>query len=166
MFTKKGDAAVLAKLSDAPAQYREIGERLHAIIRESAPTLEPIVRWGLPFYVKDGKDICYIKPDKDFIAFGFGEVVNPLARRAPACIRSRGPLPRWTTRRKPRFARSSRKRWSDNRLGASRSTCDQGGRGMVGVSQAGLKITDDRAEKARSEQPRPERTGRILTDRR
>ena len=77
MFSKKGDAAVLAKLGDAPAQYREIGERLHAIIRESAPSLEPIVRWGLPFYVKDGKDICYIKPDKDFIAFGFGEVVNP-----------------------------------------------------------------------------------------
>lgn len=77
MFTKKGDAAVLAKLSEAPERYRGIGERLHAIIRESAPSLEPIVRWGLPFYVKDGKDICYIKPDKDFIAFGFGEVVNP-----------------------------------------------------------------------------------------
>ena len=77
MFTKKGDAAVLAKLGEAPAQYREIGERLHAIIRESAPSLEPIVRWGLPFYTKDGKDVCYIKPDKEFIAFGFGEVVNP-----------------------------------------------------------------------------------------
>ncbi len=77
MFTKKGDAAVLAKLGDAPARYREIGERLHGIIRESAPSLEPIVRWGLPFYVKDGKDVCYIKVDKDFIAFGFGEVVNP-----------------------------------------------------------------------------------------
>jgi hypothetical protein len=77
MFTKKGDAAVLAKLGDTPAPYREIGERLHRIIRESAPSLEPIVRWGLPFYVKDGKDICYIKPDKDFIAFGFGEVVSP-----------------------------------------------------------------------------------------
>jgi len=77
MFTKKGDAAVLAKLGDAPAPYREIGERLHAIIRESAPSLEPIVRWGLPFYVEDGKDVCYIKPDKEFIAFGFGEVVNP-----------------------------------------------------------------------------------------
>jgi hypothetical protein len=77
MFTKKGDAAVLAKLSDAPDQYREIGERLHAIIRESAPSLEPLVRWGLPFYVKDGKDICYIKSAKNFIAFGFGEVVNP-----------------------------------------------------------------------------------------
>ncbi len=77
MFTKKGDAAVLAKLGEAPAQYRQIGERLHAIIRETAPSLEPIVRWGLPFYTKDGKDVCYIKPDENFIAFGFGEVVNP-----------------------------------------------------------------------------------------
>lgn len=77
MFTKRGDAAVLGKIREAPAPYREIGERLHAIIRENAPSLEPIVRWGLPFYVKNGKDICYIKPDKDFIVFGFGEVVNP-----------------------------------------------------------------------------------------
>ena len=37
MFTKKGDNAVLAKLDDAPEQFREIGRRLHAIIRESAP---------------------------------------------------------------------------------------------------------------------------------
>lgn len=77
MFTKKGDAAVLANLGDAPAQYQEIGKRLHSIIRESAPSLQPIVRWGLPFYTKDGRDICYIKTGKDFIAFGFGEDVNP-----------------------------------------------------------------------------------------
>lgn len=83
MFTKKGDDAVLAKLSGAPAPYAEIGQRLHAIIRESAPSLEPIVRWGLPFYVKDGKDVCYIKPDKDFITFGFGEVVNPTRDEDP-----------------------------------------------------------------------------------
>lgn len=37
MFTKKGDAAVLAKLGDAPAQYRMIGERLHAIIGKARP---------------------------------------------------------------------------------------------------------------------------------
>ena len=92
MFTKKGDAAVLAKLGDAPDQYREIGERLHAIIRESAPSLEPIVRWGLPFYVKAGKDICYIKPDKDFNRIRFCRSREPRSRGAvPACIRSRGP---------------------------------------------------------------------------
>jgi len=77
MFTKKGDAAVLAKLDEAPEQFREIGKRLHSVIRQAAPGLEPIVRWGLPFYVKDGKDVCYIKPGDDFIAFGFGEPLNP-----------------------------------------------------------------------------------------
>ena len=35
------------------------------------------MRWGLPFYIKDGQDVCYIRPDKDYLAFGFGEVVNP-----------------------------------------------------------------------------------------
>jgi len=77
MFTKKGDAPVLAKLGEAPTEYREIGRRLHELVRENAPSLEPILRWGLPFYVKDGKDICYIKSGKDFIAFGFGEALNP-----------------------------------------------------------------------------------------
>ncbi len=77
MFTKKGDKAVLAKIDDAPAPYRDIGHRLHTIVRESAPSLQPIVRWGLAFYTKNGQDVCYIKPDKDYIAFGFSEIVNP-----------------------------------------------------------------------------------------
>lgn len=77
MFTKKGDKAALAKIGEAPEPYREIGERLHSIIRESAPALEPVVRWGIPFYVKDDQDVCYIKTDQSFIVFGFGEVNNP-----------------------------------------------------------------------------------------
>ena len=77
MFTKKGDDAVVARLKDAPEQYRETALRLHTIIRENAPSLQPVVRWGLAFYTKDGKDICYIKPDKEYLAFGFSEVVNP-----------------------------------------------------------------------------------------
>ena len=109
---RKGDAAVLAKLGDAPVQYREIGERLHAIIRESAPALEPIVRCGLPFYVKDGKDVCYIKPDKHFIAFGFAEVVNPARENGS----SMHPVA-WTLTSlddpTEAFARSSRRRCPD-----------------------------------------------------
>ena len=45
MFTKKGDAAVLAKLDEAPVPYRGIGQRLHELVRENAPSLEPSVRW-------------------------------------------------------------------------------------------------------------------------
>ncbi|MCA1818605.1 MAG: DUF1801 domain-containing protein [Thermoplasmatota archaeon] len=77
LFTKKGDDAVLAKLAEAPAQYREIGERLHRVVRDNAPSLEPVVRWGLAFYTKDGKDVCYIKTDPKFIAFGFAETAAP-----------------------------------------------------------------------------------------
>ncbi|WP_334122757.1 DUF1801 domain-containing protein [Glutamicibacter sp.] len=77
IFAKKGEEAVRNKLAGAPAPYQEIALRLHSIITESATSLEPVVRWGLAFYVKDGKDICYIKPDKDYLVFGFGEVVNP-----------------------------------------------------------------------------------------
>jgi hypothetical protein len=39
-----------------------------------------------------------------------------------------------------------------------------GREGVVGIRQARLEITDDRAEKAGREKPRPEGTGRILTD--
>jgi len=77
MFKKKGDDAVLAKISETPQPYKEIGERLHHIIRQNAPSLEPILRWGIPFYTKDNQDVCYIKTDKDYIAFGFGEIQNP-----------------------------------------------------------------------------------------
>jgi hypothetical protein len=76
MFKRKGEAAVLAKLGDAPAPFNEIGQGLHRIIVESGPELEPVVRWGLAFYVKDGEDVCYVKPDKDFIVFGVGERLN------------------------------------------------------------------------------------------
>ena len=79
MFSKKGDDAALAKLREAPAPYGEIAAKLHGIVRQNAPALEPVVRWGLVFYVRDKEDVCYIKTGKDYLAFGFGESVNPAA---------------------------------------------------------------------------------------
>lgn len=77
MFKKKGEIAVLAKLGDAPAPFSELGQRLHRIISASGPELEPVVRWGVAFYVENGEDICYIKPDKNFLVFGVAEGLNP-----------------------------------------------------------------------------------------
>lgn len=74
---KKGEAAVLGKIAALPAPYREMAERLHRIVRESAPSLEPVVRWGLPMYRKGSDDVCYIKATKEYIAFGFSEEANP-----------------------------------------------------------------------------------------
>jgi hypothetical protein len=59
---------------------------------------------------------------------------------------------------------SRRDRLPLGRVNASHSGIRCGREGVVGVRQAGLQLTDDRAEKARREQPRPEGTGRIRTD--
>lgn len=50
------------------------------------------------------ENICYFKPDKDYIAFGFSEIVNPRAKKAPPCIPSHGPCLRWTRLLRTEFA--------------------------------------------------------------
>ncbi len=59
--TRKGDgeSAVLATIAAMPAPDRAIAERLHAIIRASAPSLSPRLWYGMPAYAnKDGKVVC------------------------------------------------------------------------------------------------------------
>jgi hypothetical protein len=68
----KGEAAVLAKIRAMPAPYGEMGERLHRAILQSAPTLEPVWRWGMPIYRQDGEDVCFMRATK-IMQFGFSE---------------------------------------------------------------------------------------------
>lgn len=70
-----GEAEVLAKIAQMSAPYRAIGERLHAIIMESAPGLAPRVRYGMPWYMKDAKSWCYFRAAEKFgfVTFGFDD---------------------------------------------------------------------------------------------
>jgi hypothetical protein len=43
-----GESAVLAKIAAMPTPDRAMGERLHAIIKASAPTLSPKTWYGIP----------------------------------------------------------------------------------------------------------------------
>jgi hypothetical protein len=56
-----GEDAVLANIAAMPDPYRAMGERLHAIIRASAPDLTPRVWYGMPAYAKDGKVVCFFR---------------------------------------------------------------------------------------------------------
>jgi hypothetical protein len=71
----KGEAAVLAKIAAMPAPYAEMGARLHRVIMQSAPSLEPVWRWGMPIYRKDGEDVCFMRATK-IMQFGFSEKAN------------------------------------------------------------------------------------------
>jgi uncharacterized protein YdhG (YjbR/CyaY superfamily) len=77
-----GERDVLAKIAEMPAPYRAIGERLHAVIRASAPELTPKTWYGLPAYARDGKTVCYLRmnpknPFNDrYLTFGFNEAAK------------------------------------------------------------------------------------------
>jgi hypothetical protein len=75
-----GERAVLAKLAEMPEPDRAMGERLHAIIKASAPDLSPRTWYGMPAYAKDGKVVCYFTPASKFkeryATFGFNDVAN------------------------------------------------------------------------------------------
>ncbi|NLG49296.1 MAG: DUF1801 domain-containing protein [Chloroflexi bacterium] len=70
-----GEAAVLAKIAEMPAPYRDMGERLHEIITKSAPELAPRLWYGMPAYAKDGKVVCFFRVDK-YMTFGLTEDAN------------------------------------------------------------------------------------------
>ena len=75
-----GESAVLAKIAAMPGPDRAMGERLHAIIKASAPALSPKVWYGMPAYAKDGKVVCFFRGAQMFkeryMTFGFSDAAN------------------------------------------------------------------------------------------
>jgi uncharacterized protein YdhG (YjbR/CyaY superfamily) len=75
-----GESAVLAKIAEMPEPDRAMAERLHAIIKASAPALSPRTWYGMPAYAKDGKVVCYFTAASKFksryATFGFNDAAN------------------------------------------------------------------------------------------
>lgn len=63
-----GERDVLEKISAMSASDRAIAERLHALIKASAPDLETRTWYGMPAYARDGKVICFFQPADKFKA--------------------------------------------------------------------------------------------------
>jgi uncharacterized protein YdhG (YjbR/CyaY superfamily) len=70
-----GESAVLATIAAMAGPDRALGERLHAIIKASAPALAPRLWYGMPAYAKDGKVVCFFQSAQKFktryATFGF-----------------------------------------------------------------------------------------------
>ena len=49
-----------------PGPDRAMGERLHAIIKASAPALSPRLWYGMPAYAKDGNVVCFFQSAQKF----------------------------------------------------------------------------------------------------
>jgi uncharacterized protein YdhG (YjbR/CyaY superfamily) len=75
-----GESAVLAKIAEMSEPDRSLAERLHAIIKASAPALSPKTWYGMPAYARDGKVVCFFKCAQKFktryATFGFSDAAN------------------------------------------------------------------------------------------
>jgi uncharacterized protein YdhG (YjbR/CyaY superfamily) len=75
-----GESAVLAKVAEMKGLDRAMAERLHAIIKASAPALSPRLWYGMPAYAKDGKVVCFFQSAQKFntryATLGFSDAAN------------------------------------------------------------------------------------------
>ncbi len=78
---EEAENAALEAIAAMPEPDRRMGERLHAIIKASAPALSPKTWYGMPAYAnKDGKVVCFFQAAAKFNAryatFGFNDAAH------------------------------------------------------------------------------------------
>lgn len=75
-----GESDVLAKIAEMPEQDRVMAERLHALVKASAPGLSPRTWYGMPAYAKDGNVVCFFQSGQKFksryATLGFSDKAN------------------------------------------------------------------------------------------
>jgi hypothetical protein len=80
MAKADGEAEVLAKIAEMPEADRVLAERLHALIKASAPGLAPRTWYGMPAYAKDGNIVCFFQSAQKFktryATLGFSDKAN------------------------------------------------------------------------------------------
>jgi uncharacterized protein YdhG (YjbR/CyaY superfamily) len=77
---EEGERALLAKIAEMPQPDRGMADRLHEIVKTSAPDLAPRTWYGMPAYAKDDKVVCFFRPAHKFkdrySTFGFNDKAN------------------------------------------------------------------------------------------
>jgi len=72
-----GESDVLAKIAEMTESDRAMAERVHALVKASAPELAPRTWYGMPAYAKNDKIVCHFQPAQKFktryATFGFSD---------------------------------------------------------------------------------------------
>jgi uncharacterized protein YdhG (YjbR/CyaY superfamily) len=75
-----GESECLAKIAEMQEPDRAMAERLHVVIKASAPELAPRLWYGMPAYAKDGNVVCFFQPAQKFktryATLGFSDKAN------------------------------------------------------------------------------------------
>jgi uncharacterized protein YdhG (YjbR/CyaY superfamily) len=66
---EEAERDLLAKIAEMPKADRDMAERIHTIVKASAPDLSPRTWYGMPAYAdEDGKVVCFFQSADKFKA--------------------------------------------------------------------------------------------------
>ena len=75
--SEAAESDVLEKIAEMPEPDRAMAERIHAVVKASAPELSPRTWYGMPAYAKGGKVVCFFQSAEKFksryATFGFSD---------------------------------------------------------------------------------------------
>jgi uncharacterized protein YdhG (YjbR/CyaY superfamily) len=75
-----GERVQREKIAALPPKVRAMAERLAELIAGAAPALDPKTWYGMPAWARDGKVVCFFKPQSKFNAryatFGFEDAAE------------------------------------------------------------------------------------------
>src|ERR1044072_8280151 len=74
------ERAVLEKIAEMPEADRVLAERIHELVKASAPGLAPRTWYGMPAYAREGKVVCFFQSADKFksryATLGFSDEAN------------------------------------------------------------------------------------------
>jgi uncharacterized protein YdhG (YjbR/CyaY superfamily) len=78
---EEAEGDVLAKIAEMPKADRVLAERIHELVKATAPSLSPRTWYGMPAYAnEDGDIVCFFKSADKFksryATLGFDEAAN------------------------------------------------------------------------------------------
>ena len=73
------DAAVESYFAQQPPEKRVLLTKLRALVEKGAPDAVPSIKWGVPIYMRNGRNICALATFKDHIGLNFFAPPSALA---------------------------------------------------------------------------------------
>ncbi len=70
--TKKAPGGVDDRyFAEQPAEKAALLEKLRALVNKGVPDADVSIKWGVPFYQRNGKNVCSLAAFKDFVGINF-----------------------------------------------------------------------------------------------
>jgi hypothetical protein len=76
---KTGGAPVDRYFAEQSPEKRALLEKLRALVVKTVPDADVSIKWGVPFYQRNGKNVCALASFKDHVAINFFAPPSALA---------------------------------------------------------------------------------------